>query len=49
MIVTDVAVIKVSPQGMILQETAPGWTAEDVQALTEPVLIVPPDLKEMTL
>jgi 3-oxoacid CoA-transferase len=49
LIVTDLAVIEVTPQGLVLKETAPGWTAADVQALTEPQLIVAPDLKEIEL
>jgi len=49
MVVTDIAVITVSDKGLVLKETAPGWTAEAVQALTEPKLIIPPDLKEMEL
>ncbi|MDA0232963.1 MAG: 3-oxoacid CoA-transferase subunit B [Chloroflexi bacterium] len=39
-IVTDVAVIKVTADGLVLMETAPGWSPEDVQAITEPELIV---------
>ena len=38
-IVTDIAVIDVTTEGLVLRETAPGWTAEAVQELTEPVLI----------
>ncbi|MFC2047354.1 3-oxoacid CoA-transferase subunit B [Chloroflexota bacterium] len=49
MIVTDIAVVEVTPEGLVLKEAAPGWTAEDVQALTEPKLIVAPDLKEFEL
>ncbi|MFC1864546.1 CoA-transferase [Chloroflexota bacterium] len=49
LIVTDLAVIKVTPQGLLLKETAPGWTVEEVQALTEPRLIVADDITEMTL
>ncbi|MDD5701051.1 MAG: 3-oxoacid CoA-transferase subunit B [Dehalococcoidales bacterium] len=49
LIVTDIAVIEVSSKGLILKETAPGWTVSDIQALTEPDLIVAPDLREMTL
>ena len=49
LVVTDVAVIQVSGEGMILKEVAPGWTAEDVQAITEPRLILAPDLKEYEL
>jgi len=49
LIFTDLAVIKVTPQGLLLMEVVPGWTAEEVQALTEPELIVAPDLKEIEL
>ena len=49
LIVTDIAVIEVTPKGLVLRETAPGWSAEDVQKLTEPRLIIPPDLREMEL
>ena len=49
MIVTDIAVIDITERGMVLREVAPGWTAEEVQALTEPRLIVSPNLKEMGL
>jgi 3-oxoacid CoA-transferase B subunit len=49
LIVTDLAVIEVTPQGLLLKEVAPGWTAEEVQALTEPKLIIAPDLKEIEL
>ena len=37
-IVTDLAVIDVTPEGLVLRETAPGFTAEEVQQLTEPKL-----------
>jgi acyl CoA:acetate/3-ketoacid CoA transferase beta subunit len=30
-------------------ETAPGWTVEEVQALTEPTLLVALDLREIEL
>ena len=49
LIVTDLAVIDVTPQGLVLKETAPGWTVEEVQSLTEPKLIPADDLKEMEL
>ena len=48
-LITEIAVIDVVPEGMMLRETAPGWTAADVQKLTEPKLILAPDLKEMQL
>lgn len=49
LIVTDIAVLEVGPEGLVLKEVAPGWTAEEVQALTEPRLILDPDLKEIEL
>lgn len=49
LVITDTAVIKVTPDGLVLKETAPGWTAQEVQALTEPELTVAPDLKVMSL
>ena len=49
LIVTDIAVIEVTPKGLVLKEVAPGWSAEEVQALTEPELIIAPDLKEIEL
>ncbi len=40
-IITDLAVIDVTPEGLVLQEVAPGVTVEDVRKATEPELIVP--------
>jgi 3-oxoacid CoA-transferase subunit B len=40
-IVTELAVIEVTPEGLVLREIAPDTTVERVQALTEPRLIVP--------
>jgi len=45
LIVTNQAVIAVTDKGLVLKEVAPGMTAEQVQELTEPKLIVSPDLK----
>jgi 3-oxoacid CoA-transferase B subunit len=44
LIVTDLAVIQVKTDGLVLKEVAPGWDHEEVQALTEPELILSPDL-----
>lgn len=49
LLITDIAVIEVTPEGLVLKETAPGWTAEEVQALTEPTLKVASDLKMMEI
>lgn len=49
LIVTDIAVIDVTPKGLVLNEFLPGWTVEEIQAITEPKLIIAPDLKEMEL
>jgi len=49
LVVTDIAVIEFTEQGLVLKEIAPGWTVEDVQELTEPKLIVAEDLKEIEL
>src|SRR5690349_6223772 len=46
-IVTEMAYIKVTPRGLVLEEVAPGLTAEDVQKATEAKLIVSPNLKTM--
>ena len=46
-IVTDMAFIQVTPQGLVLAETAPGLTADEVQRATEPKLIISPTLKVM--
>ena len=49
LIVTDIAVIQVTPTGLLLKEVAPGWTAEGVQAETGAQLTVSQDLKDMEL
>jgi 3-oxoacid CoA-transferase subunit B len=46
-IVTEMAVIQVTPGGLVLEEIAPGLSAEDVQRVTGPKLIMSPSLKEM--
>jgi 3-oxoacid CoA-transferase subunit B len=49
MIVTELAVIDVTENGLILREVAPGVTPEDVQKATEPILRRAPDLKTMIM
>lgn len=38
-IITDLAVIDVTPEGLVLVELAPGVTEEEVREKTEPELI----------
>jgi 3-oxoacid CoA-transferase subunit B len=42
-IVTELAFIDVTPQGLLLREIAPDATVEQVQSLTEPKLLLPPN------
>jgi len=49
MIVTDLAVIDVTPEGLVLREVAPGMTAEAVQHATEAQLRVSPNLQTMSV
>ncbi|WP_194422293.1 3-oxoacid CoA-transferase subunit B [Microbacterium abyssi] len=47
-IITDLAVIDVTDEGLVLVETAPGVTAQQVIDATEPPLIVSEELKEIS-
>jgi 3-oxoacid CoA-transferase subunit B len=38
-IITELAVIRVGPEGLVLEEIAPGRTFDDVQSVTEAKLI----------
>ena len=46
---TDLAVIDVTPKGLLLREIYPGLTVEDLQSVTEPKLLIAPDLREIEL
>jgi len=46
-IVTEMAYIRVTPEGLVLEEIAPGLTVEDVQRATEAKLRVSSDIKTM--
>jgi 3-oxoacid CoA-transferase subunit B len=48
-IVTELALINVTPKGLVLEEAAPGVNAEDVQKATEARLTISPNLKVMEL
>ena len=49
LIVTDLAVIEVGPEGLTLVEVAPGWTPGEVATLTDAPLAPADDLREMAL
>jgi len=49
MIVTELAVIEVTPRGLVLSEIAPGISVEAVQKATDPTLIKSPNLKTMSI
>ena len=49
MIVTELAVIEVTPEGLVLREVAPGVTPADVQKVTEPKLLVAENVKTISL
>ena len=49
LIVTDLAVIECTNEGLVLKEVAPGWTPDEVQELTAAKLIISPGLKEYEL
>jgi 3-oxoacid CoA-transferase subunit B len=46
-IATEMAYIRVTKDGLVLEEVAPGLTAEDVQKATEAKLVISPKLKVM--
>ena len=45
LIITELAVIEVTPNGLVLRETAPGVTPEQVQAACEPTLKISPEIR----
>jgi 3-oxoacid CoA-transferase subunit B len=46
-VITELATLDVTPEGLVLREVAPGVSAREVQASTEPTLKVSPDLISM--
>jgi 3-oxoacid CoA-transferase subunit B len=48
-IITDMAVIDVTAEGLVLREVAPGLSAKDVQDKTEPTLKIPSNLTVMSV
>ncbi len=49
MIFTNLAMIEITPQALLLKEAFPKLTPEDIQSVTEPKLIIAHDLKEIEL
>ena len=49
LIVSDLAVMEVTPAGLVLKETAPGSTVEEIRAKTGAPLIIASDLKELAV
>lgn len=47
MIITEMGVMEVTPEGIMLTELHPDYSLEDIQAATECQLIVSPELKAM--
>src|SRR5882724_11210090 len=44
-VMSELAVIDITPQGLVLREVAPGVTPDDVQQVTEPKLRISPELR----
>jgi 3-oxoacid CoA-transferase subunit B len=48
-IVTNYALIEVTPEGLVLREAVPGVSPEDVQKMTGAPLIIADDFHDMEL
>ena len=46
-VVTNLGLFDITPEGFLMREIAPGYTPEEVQAVTEAKLSISPDLKEL--
>ncbi|MFL2627791.1 MAG: 3-oxoacid CoA-transferase subunit B [Dehalococcoidia bacterium] len=49
LIVTDLCVISVKSEGLIVKEIAPGWNTDEIQNLTEAKLLFDNNITEITL
>ena len=49
MIITEMGVMDITPEGIVLKEIHPEFTVEDVRAATEAKLIISPNLKPMDI
>ncbi|MDQ2749395.1 MAG: CoA transferase subunit B [Pseudonocardiales bacterium] len=48
-LITDLAVIDITTEGLLLREIAPGVSVQDVRAVTQPALVEAADLREMVI
>src|SRR5437868_6435868 len=48
-VMSELAVIDITPQGLLLREVAPGVTPDDVQKVTEPKLRISPELRTIKI
>lgn len=48
-VVTELAVLDITPEGFLLRERAPGVTVEEIQQKTAGKLVIPADVPEMQL
>ena len=48
-VITDIAVIRVAREGLVIEEVFPGLTPEDIQSVTDPKLIISGSLKNIEL
>jgi 3-oxoacid CoA-transferase subunit B len=46
-IITDLAVMDVTDRGLVLRETAPGVSVEEIRRATEPAFRIAGDMREM--
>ena len=49
LVITDLAVMEVTPSGLALRERAPGVSVAEIQALTEPTLLLAGDVPEISV
>jgi 3-oxoacid CoA-transferase subunit B len=49
LLITDLAVMQVTPQGLALRERAPGVSVAEIQALTEPALQIAGEVPEIAV
>ncbi|MBO4814466.1 MAG: CoA transferase subunit B [Muribaculaceae bacterium] len=49
MIITEMGVMDITPEGIVLRELHPEFTVEDIQAATQAKLIIDPNLKPMDI